>query len=53
MAIATVARFDNPMTNFLNVRKKIKFYLVSGIILQISMVLGTVSLFHSGHSTDT
>lgn len=52
MAVATVVRFDNLVTNFLKKKKK-KFYLVYGIILQISMVLRIVSLFDSGHSTDT
>lgn len=52
MAIATVVRFCKLMTDFLNLKEILKFYLTSGIILQISMVLGNVSLFVSGY-TDT
>lgn len=44
MAIATVVRFDNLVTNFHNLKEIFKFYFVSGIILQISMVLGIVYL---------
>lgn len=53
IAMATVVRFDNLVTNFFHLKEIFKSCLVSGIILQVSVVLGVVSLFVSGQSTDT
>lgn len=44
IAMATVVRFDELVTNFFNLKEIFKSCLVSGIILQVSMVLGVVSL---------
>lgn len=54
LAFATARRFYNHLVcNFLNFKKIGEFYLSSGIILQMKMVLGIISLFDCGCTTDS